>query len=72
MSQLWIAPLLLVSLSLGWFAVQRAWLACMGRPPDSDALARPGHCGAACACSADCPRRKSRVPVELSTEETAS
>ena len=72
MSQLWIAPVLLVSLSLGWLAVQRAWLACMGRPPDSDALERPGHCGAACACSAECPRRAGSVPVESSNQEIAS
>lgn len=72
MSQLWIGPLLLVLLSLGWWAVQRAWLACMGRPPGSDALVRPGHCGAACACSGDCPRREDEALVESSNEETAS
>ena len=38
MSALWVGPLVLVALSLGWFAVQRAWLACMERPADSDAL----------------------------------
>jgi hypothetical protein len=51
MSALWVAPLSLVVLSLGWFAVQRAWLACMDKPADSDALARPGQCGGGCACS---------------------
>jgi hypothetical protein len=70
MSALWVCPVLLVGLSLGWFAVQRAWLACMQRPPDSDALARPGFCGAACACHPDCPRRKRRPPVETSNEES--
>jgi hypothetical protein len=72
MSQLWIGPLLLALLSLGWWAVQRAWLACMGRPPGSDALVRPGHCGAACACSGDCPRRRDAALVASSNEETAS
>ena len=72
MSALWVAPLLLVLLSLAWFAVQRAWLACMQRPADSDALARPGYCGAACACRTDCVRHPGRPPVELSNKETAS
>lgn len=54
MSGLWVGPLLLAALSIGWFAVQRAWLACMERPADSDALARPGVCGK--DCHGDCPR----------------
>lgn len=58
MSGLWLGPLLLVALSLGWFAVQRAWLACMERPADSDALARPGQCGG--GCCRDCPRGENR------------
>jgi hypothetical protein len=72
MNQLWIAPLLLAALSLGWLGVQRAWLACMQRPAESDALARPGFCGAACVCRADCPRRNTNPPVESSDEETTS
>ncbi len=57
MSQFLIAPLLLVVLCLGWLGVQRAWIACMGKPADRDALERPGMCGPSCACRADCPRR---------------
>jgi hypothetical protein len=72
MSALWVAPALLVLLSLGWYGVQRAWLACMEKPADSDALVRPGQCGTACACRPDCPRRKGTSPVESSNEETAS
>jgi hypothetical protein len=72
MSSLWVAPMLLALLSLAWFAVQRAWLACMKLPADRDALARPGHCGASCGCCADCPRRKDKSPLESSHEETAS
>lgn len=72
MSSLWVAPLLVALLSLGWFAVQRAWLACMQQPADCDALARPGHCGATCGCCADCPRRKDKSALESSHEETAS
>jgi hypothetical protein len=72
MSGLWVAPLVLVLLSLGWFGVQRAWLACMGRPADSDALARPGQCGGSCACSGDCPRRTRTPPVKPNCEEIAS
>jgi hypothetical protein len=69
MSSLWIAPLLLVLLSLGWFAVQRAWLACMELPADRDALQRPGQCGGSCACSEGCARQKVRPAVESSDEE---
>ena len=72
MSALWVAPLLLVVLSLGWFAVQRAWLACMEQPADSDALARPGACGTACACRTGCARREGRPPVESSNKENGS
>ena len=72
MSALWVAPMLLVLLSLGWFAVQRAWLVCMEQPADSDALARPGTCGTSCACRAECARRKGISPVESANEETAS
>jgi hypothetical protein len=72
MSALWVAPMLLVLLSLAWFAVQRAWLACMQLSADRDALARPGYCGASCVCSADCPRRKDKSPPESSHEETDS
>ncbi|MGY6554853.1 MAG: hypothetical protein ACXIUM_10065 [Wenzhouxiangella sp.] len=61
MSQIWIGPLLLVALFLAWFAVQRAWVACMGESADKDALERPGYCGAACACRGDCPRRREGV-----------
>jgi hypothetical protein len=71
MSQFWIAPLLLVLLSLAWYGVQRAWLACMQQPGDSDALARPGQCGTSCACRGDCPRRDDRSPVEPSKEEAS-
>ena len=69
MRQLWLAPLLLVLLSLGWYAVQRAWLACMQRPADSDALERPGLCGAGCACHGDCTRRDDHSPVDPTEEE---
>ncbi len=72
MSALWVAPLLLALLSLAWFAVQRAWLACMQRPADSDALARPGFCGMACACRTDCARQQEGQPVESSNKESAS
>jgi len=72
MSSLWVAPVLLALLSLCWFAVQRAWLACMQLPAERDALARPGHCGASCACCADCPRRNDKSPLESSHEETES
>lgn len=72
MRAFWVAPLLLVLLSLAWFAVQRAWLACMQRPAASDALARPGYCGAACACHTNCARRRGQAPVESSNKETAS
>jgi hypothetical protein len=72
MSALWVAPLLLVLLSLAWFAVQRAWLACMKRPADSDALARPGYCGTSCACRTNGARQQGRPPVESSNKETAS
>jgi hypothetical protein len=58
MSQLWIGPVLLTLLCVVWFAVQRAWIWCMGQPADRDALQRPGYCGTACACRADCPRRR--------------
>lgn len=69
MSAFWLAPLLLVALSLGWLAVQRAWLATMGRPADTDALARPGMCGRACACRPNRCRRQN-FHVESSVEET--
>lgn len=69
MSAFWVAPLLLAVLGLLWFAVQRAWVACMQRPVDSDALERPGSCGTACACRAECPRRGVEPPVESSSEE---
>jgi hypothetical protein len=73
MRALWVAPLLLVLLSLAWFAVQRAWLACMQRPADSDALERPGTCGTACACRTRCSsRRQAGLPVEPTNKETAS
>lgn len=72
MKSLWVGPLLLVLLTLGWFAVQRAWLACMQRPADSDALARPGYCGASCACQTNCSRRQATPPVESLDKETAS
>jgi len=72
MNALWVAPLLLVLLSLAWFAVQRAWLACMQRPADSDALARPGYCGTSCACRTNCARHHGRPPVESSNKEIAS
>ncbi len=70
MNQIWIGPLLLVLLSIAWFAVQRAWLACMGRPADRDALERPGYCGTACACRADCPRRRGQQTAESNNEES--
>ena len=73
MSSLWVAPVFLALLSLGWLAVQRAWLACMRQPADGDALARPGYCGASCACCADCPRKENdKSLLESSHEETAS
>jgi hypothetical protein len=72
MSQLIIAPLLLVVLCLAWLGVQRAWIACMGQAPDRDALERPGLCGTSCACRSDCPRRKTRAGAESSNKETAS
>ncbi|MCC5867880.1 MAG: hypothetical protein JJU27_05150 [Gammaproteobacteria bacterium] len=65
MSQLWIGPVLLCLLYLLWFAVQRAWLACMDQPADRDALERPGYCGMACACRADCPRRREHGGGEI-------
>ena len=64
MSQIWVGPALLVALALGWFGVQRAWVACMGESPDKDALERPGYCGAACACRGDCPRKREAVGSE--------
>jgi hypothetical protein len=72
MSALWVGPLLLVLLSLGWFAVQRAWLACMQRSADSDALERPGACGTSCACQTGRARCEGEPPVESSNKETAS
>jgi len=57
MSQIWIGPVVLVLLCLVWFAVQRAWIACMGESADKDALERPGYCGRACACRGECPRK---------------
>ena len=60
MSQIWIGPVVLVLLCLVWFAVQRAWVACMGEPVDKDALERPGYCGGSCACRGDCPRKRER------------
>jgi len=67
----WVAPLTLAGLGLFWFAVQRAWLACMQRPEGSDALQRPGSCGTACACRADCQGRDQQPPVEISSKEPA-
>lgn len=61
MSQLVIAPLLLVLLCLVWLGVQRAWIACMGQASDRDALERPGLCGPSCACRSDCRRRSERL-----------
>ena len=58
MSQILLGPLLLVVLVLAWLGVQRAWLACMGQPPDRDALERPGLCGSSCGCRSGCPRRR--------------
>jgi hypothetical protein len=70
MSQLIIAPLLLVGLCLVWLGVQRAWIACMGQTSDRDALERPSLCGPSCACRADCPRRRERKAEEaLATQE---
>ena len=68
MSQVWIGPLLLAALCLVWFAVQRAWVACMGEPADKDALERPGYCGGDCACRGECPRRRTQA-AELNKEE---
>jgi hypothetical protein len=68
----WVAPLVLAALGLFWLAVQRAWLAVMQRPADSDALQRPGSCGNACACRADCPRQVAEHPVDPSSKELAS
>jgi len=68
----WVAPLLLVALGLFWFAVQRAWLACMQQPADSDALERPGSCGGGCACRVDCPRRGIKPAVDSSSKEPVS
>jgi hypothetical protein len=65
----WIAPLLLVLLSLLWFAVQRAWLAGIQLPAGSDALDRPGGCGGRCACRADCPNRGHKNIVAASSTE---
>ena len=70
MSQIWVGPLLLVALCLIWFAVQRAWLACMGEPPEKDALERPGYCGTACTCRGDCPRRGERAESAVESEES--
>ena len=61
MSQIWLGPLLLVTLCLVWLAVQRAWVAVMGESPDKDALERPGYCGGSCACRGECPRRGQAV-----------
>jgi hypothetical protein len=69
MSQLWIGPLVLVLLCVAWFAVQQAWLKCMGRAADRDALDRPGYCGTACACRADCPRKPPGAALESKQEE---
>lgn len=71
MSQLLIAPLLLVGLCLVWLGVQRAWLRCMGQSPERDALDRPGLCGPACACSGECPRRGKKAAGTSSNEESA-
>lgn len=72
MSSLWVAPLLMVLLSLGWFAVQRAWIACMRLPADRDALERPGQCGARCACSEPCDKWRGIPAVESFDEENGS
>ncbi|MFU8896672.1 MAG: hypothetical protein ACNA8J_09820 [Gammaproteobacteria bacterium] len=72
MNQLWIGPLLLAVLCLGWLGVQRAWLACMQQPADRDALDRPGYCGGACACRGECPRRRNNSTVGLTDEETVT
>jgi len=70
MSQVLIGPVLLALLCVVWFAVQRAWLACMGEPPEKDALERPGYCGTACACRGDCPRRGERAESAVESEES--
>ncbi|MEX2482036.1 MAG: hypothetical protein WD928_14360 [Gammaproteobacteria bacterium] len=57
MKSLWLTPLALALLAWAWFWVQRAWVACMQQPADTDALARVGGCGAACACKAADPDR---------------
>ncbi len=72
MSQLLIGPLLLVAMCLVWFAVQRAWIACMGEPAGKDGLERPGYCGGACSCRADCPRRRQAGDTESIKEEWES
>jgi hypothetical protein len=69
MSTYLVAPLLLAGLCLGWFAVQRAWVAAMRRPSDSDALDRPGGCGRACACRAECDGRRQQAPMESVNRE---
>lgn len=69
MSAYVVAPLLLAGLSLGWFAVQRAWVASMRRPADSDALERPGGCGGRCGCRAGCDERRQHETMGPSTPE---
>ena len=69
MSQIWIGPVLLALLYVVWFAVQRAWVSCMDQPAERDALERPGYCGTACACRADCPRRRNHGTAASSNEE---
>ena len=53
MRALWLTPLGLALLMLGWYWIQRGWLRCMARPESDDALARPGCAGCNCALGED-------------------
>jgi hypothetical protein len=71
-SGLWFAPVALAILILTWYGVQRAWLRCMQRPSDDDALARPGCAGPdgqGCACGAGPPGRSAETGFQHPGQE---